>query len=114
MYLKLGRWTDLEHVVERLGGDKTRNPEIHEIHEKEDKRKYHGLHGEHGYEGQILQARGMLARKEFEGARSILEPMVAAQPRSVYPRVILSHVYLQESKDLQAAERMLREIIEMD
>jgi Flp pilus assembly protein TadD len=56
----------------------------------------------------------MLARKEFEAARSILEPMVAAQPGSVYPRIILSHVYLQERKDLESAERVLREIVHLD
>ena len=56
----------------------------------------------------------MLARKEFEAARSILEPMAAAQPGSVYPRIILSHVYLQERKDFESAERVLREIVQLD
>jgi Tfp pilus assembly protein PilF len=56
----------------------------------------------------------MLARKEFEAARWVLEPMVAAQPGSVYPRIILSHVYLQERKDLESAGRVLREIVQLD
>jgi GT2 family glycosyltransferase/Tfp pilus assembly protein PilF len=99
MYLKQARWPELDAVVERLIEEKTNS---------------HGLHGEHGYEGQILQARGMLARKEFEAARSVLEPMVAAQPGSVYPRIILSHVYLQERKDFESAERVLREIVQLD
>jgi GT2 family glycosyltransferase len=102
MYLKQGRWEEMEHIVEGLGGEKTRNHETHELHEKEEA------------EALILQARGMLARKEFEKARSVLEPMATAQPRLVYPRVILSHVYLQEGKDFQAAERVLREIVELD
>jgi glycosyltransferase involved in cell wall biosynthesis len=91
MYLKQGRWKEMEGVMEGLGGENTRN-----------------------YEGQMLRARAMLARKEFEKARLVLEPMVATQPGSVYPRIILSHVYLQEGKDLQAAERVLREIAELD
>src|SRR5260370_42503437 len=62
----------------------------------------------------MLQARGRLARTEFGRARAVLEPMVAAQPHLVYPRLILSHVYLQEGKDLQAAERVLREIVKLD
>jgi tetratricopeptide (TPR) repeat protein len=70
--------------------------------------------GHYEREGQILQARGMLARKEFEAARSILEPMAAAQPGSVYPRIILSHVHLQERKDFESAERVLREIVQLD
>jgi len=99
MYLKQRRWAELEQVVEHLEEEKTAS---------------HGLHGEHGYEGQIIKARGMLARKEFEKARTVLEPMAAALPGAVYPRVILSHAYLQEGRDLPAAERMLREIVELD
>jgi GT2 family glycosyltransferase/Tfp pilus assembly protein PilF len=99
MYLKQGNWAELDEVVQRFIEEKTNS---------------HGLHGEHGYEGRILQARGMLARKEFEAARSIFEPMAAAQPGSVYPRIILSHVYLQEKKDLESAERVLREIVQLD
>jgi len=99
MYLKQGRWEGLEIVVERLKEEKTGNHESHELHE---------------YEGHMLRARGMLARKEFEAARAVLEPMVAGQAQAVYPRVILSHVYLQEGKDLRAAERVLREIVELD
>jgi len=56
----------------------------------------------------------MLARKEFEAARCVLEPMLAAQPETVHPRVILSHVYLQEGQDLQSAERVLREIVQLE
>src|SRR5207245_4109333 len=90
MYLKQQRWPELHGVVDHLKEEKTLNHETHELHEKEDKGLNHGLHGKHGYEGEILQARGMLARKEFEAARSVLEPMVAALPGSVYPRIILS------------------------
>jgi tetratricopeptide (TPR) repeat protein len=114
MYLKQGRWPELDEVVEHLKEEKTLNHETHELHEKEDKALNHGSRGEHGYEGQILQARGMLARKEFEAARSILEPMAAAKPQLVYPRIILSHVYLQERKDFESAERVLREIVQLD
>jgi tetratricopeptide (TPR) repeat protein len=56
MYLKQGRWPELDEVVQKLVDEKTNNRESHESHE---------------YEGRILQARGMLARMEFEAARSV-------------------------------------------
>jgi hypothetical protein len=40
--------------------------------------------------------------------------MVARNPAWVYPRIILSHVLLQEGKDEAAAEQVLREIVELD
>jgi glycosyltransferase involved in cell wall biosynthesis/Flp pilus assembly protein TadD len=67
-----------------------------------------------GAEGAILKARGLLARKDYEPARAILEELGARNPRWVYPRVILSHVLLQEGKDPASAERVLREIVDLD
>jgi tetratricopeptide (TPR) repeat protein len=112
MYLKQGRWPELDEVVERLTTRSVGKCVPTEDHGNE--KVGHGSHGEHGYEGRMLQARGMLARKEFEAARSVLEPMTAAQPEAVHPRAILSHVYLQEGHDLQSAECVLREIVQLD
>jgi tetratricopeptide (TPR) repeat protein len=62
----------------------------------------------------VLRARGHLARQEFAGARGLLEALVARQPQAVHPRIILSHALLQEHRDLAAAERVLRELLELD
>jgi Tfp pilus assembly protein PilF len=56
----------------------------------------------------------MLARKEYEPAKSILREVGARNPAWVYPRIILSHVLLQEGRDEPAAEQVLREIVSMD
>jgi GT2 family glycosyltransferase/Tfp pilus assembly protein PilF len=118
MYLKQGQWPELDGVVERLTTRSVRTCVPTEDRGNEEnaglRTTDYGLLTTDQAEGLILQARGMLARKEFEAARSILEPMVAAQHGSVYPRIILSHVYLQERKDLQSAERVLREIVQLD
>src|SRR5207248_750492 len=65
-------------------------------------------------EGRVLRARGMLARKEYGPAKGILREVAAKNPGWVYPRIILSHVLLQEGQDEAAAEQVLREIVELD
>jgi Tfp pilus assembly protein PilF len=62
----------------------------------------------------VLRARGLLARKEYEPAKAILRDLITKNPAWVYPRIILSHVLLQEGQDEAAAERVLREIVELD
>jgi tetratricopeptide (TPR) repeat protein len=56
----------------------------------------------------------MLAQKEFAGARKMLEKSIADNPLAVRARLILSHVLLQEHQDLPAAERALRQVVELD
>jgi hypothetical protein len=56
----------------------------------------------------------LVARKEFEAAKGILRDLITKNPAWVYPRIILSHVLLQEGQDETAAERVLREIVELD
>jgi tetratricopeptide (TPR) repeat protein len=118
MYLKQGRWPELDGVVERLTTRSVRTCVPTEDRGNEEnaglRTTDYGLLTTDQAEGLILQARGMLARQEFEAARSILEPMAAGQAGSVYPRIILSHVYLQDRKDFQSAERVLREIVQLD
>jgi Tfp pilus assembly protein PilF len=101
LYLAQAKWEQLEETTQRMTEENTSG---------------HGLHGIHGYEaeGQVLRARGMLARKEFEPAKGILHEVVRRNPAWVYPRIILSHVLLQEGKDEIAAEQVLRDTVELD
>ena len=90
VYLTQQRWTDLEQLAARLGGQ--------------------GL----AVEGEVLEARALLARKQFQAARLLLEEVIAGHPEAAYPWVILSHVLLQEGKDWGGAEHVLRQIIHRD
>jgi tetratricopeptide (TPR) repeat protein len=101
LYLAQGKWEQLHDITQRMTEENTSG---------------HGLHGIHGFqeEGQVLRARGMLARKEYEPAKGILRELITRNPAWVYPRIILSHVLLQEAQDETAAERVLREIVELD
>jgi glycosyltransferase involved in cell wall biosynthesis/tetratricopeptide (TPR) repeat protein len=62
----------------------------------------------------LLRARGMMARRDFPGARTLLEAACAASPQAVPPRLVLSHALLQEGRDLQAAESVLREVLRLE
>jgi tetratricopeptide (TPR) repeat protein len=65
-------------------------------------------------EAAVLRARGELARGEHAAARARLEEAIAAAPMALWPRVILSHVLLQEGKDSAGAERALHEVLALD
>jgi tetratricopeptide (TPR) repeat protein len=67
-----------------------------------------------GTEAAVLRARGHLARKEFAAARDVLWQAIARAPAALWPRVILSHVELQEGRDWGAAERALLDVLERD
>jgi GT2 family glycosyltransferase/tetratricopeptide (TPR) repeat protein len=69
--------------------------------------------GDHA-EAKLLRARAHLGQKEFELARALLAELIAQEPRAVFPRLILSHAYLQEGKDWDAAERALRDVLALD
>jgi tetratricopeptide (TPR) repeat protein len=62
-------------------------------------------------EAAVLRARAHLARREFDPAREILRAAVAEHPGELWPRVILSHVLLQEGRDWDAAERALLDVL---
>jgi len=64
-------------------------------------------------DGAVLRARSALTRKEFGAARQLLEETIGRHPRELWPRVLLSHVYLQEGADWQAAESALRAVLEL-
>src|SRR5262249_18032576 len=83
--LAQGRWDELEPIAQRLEAD----PQT-------------------AVDGVVLQARAHLARREFAPARQLLEAARARAPQAVWPRVLLSHVLLQEGRDWQAPPQALR------
>ena len=62
----------------------------------------------------ILRARIRAGRRDFAGARTILEETIAGAPQAVWPRVVLSEVLLQQGADLPAAEHALRSVLQLD
>ena len=64
-------------------------------------------------ESAVLRARGLAAQGRFAEARRLLTEAVARWPESPGPRLVLSHVLLQEGRDLDAAERALRDVLEL-
>jgi tetratricopeptide (TPR) repeat protein len=65
-------------------------------------------------EAAVLRGRAALARREFMAARRCLEQAIAAWPQALGPRVLLSHVLLQEDQDRAAAEQALRDILTLE
>jgi tetratricopeptide (TPR) repeat protein len=65
-------------------------------------------------EAAVLRARGQLARQEFAAARQLLEETIARFPEAVWPRLIRTHVLLQEERDPAAAEGALRDLLARD
>jgi GT2 family glycosyltransferase/Tfp pilus assembly protein PilF len=86
-----GRWPELEDAAQHLGNG-ARLP----------------------MEAAVVRARGHLARREFAAARQELEAAIARDPQALWPRVILTHVLLQEGRDWDAAERALRDVLVLD
>ncbi len=65
-------------------------------------------------EAALFRARALLKQKEFTAARAALEEPLSRNPRALKPRVILSHILLQEGRDPLAAEAALRAILALD
>jgi tetratricopeptide (TPR) repeat protein len=65
-------------------------------------------------EAAVLRGRAELARGDFAAARRRLEATAAEHPEALGPRVILSHVLLQEGRDRDAAERALRDVLALN
>jgi GT2 family glycosyltransferase/Flp pilus assembly protein TadD len=91
LFLSQRRWPEIDQLRIRLTGDP-----------------------EGALEGAVLQARSHLARQEFAEAKKLLVEVIGHQPRALYPHVILSHVLLQEGKDLTGAEEALRDVLALD
>jgi hypothetical protein len=64
-------------------------------------------------EGAVLRARGFLARRQFIEARRQLEETIHNAPHALWPRVVLTHVLLQEGRDWRSAEQSLRDVLEL-
>jgi tetratricopeptide (TPR) repeat protein len=91
IYLAQGRWHDLPGVERQLQGN---------------------VEGE--LQASLLRARALLGRKEFAAARDLVQGVIARNAGRVEPRVLLSHVSLQEGRDWKAAETALLAILELD
>jgi hypothetical protein len=85
------RWPDLERLLARLEA----RPET-------------------ATEAAVLRARRHLAAREFAAAREVLGAAITRRPEALWPRVILTHVLLQEGRDWEAAERALRDVLALD
>jgi hypothetical protein len=71
--LEQARWPELQQIIGQLRG---------------------GLQAP--LEAAVLQARLQLAQKDFAAALELLRATIADHPRALWPRVILSHVLLQD------------------
>jgi glycosyltransferase involved in cell wall biosynthesis len=91
LYLAGHRWDELDVAILRLRG----GPQTDE-------------------ESAIFKARALLKQKKFDAARAALEQPLARNPAALKPRVILSHILLQEGRDNRAAEAALRAILAID
>jgi tetratricopeptide (TPR) repeat protein len=90
-YLSQQRWADLEDAAEGLA--RTNGGAVQAI---------------------VSRARCHLARREFAEAKSLLAEAIAGDPTALRPRLLLSHVLLQENADPQAAEQALLNVLELD
>jgi glycosyltransferase involved in cell wall biosynthesis/predicted Zn-dependent protease len=91
LYLHQQRWADVDKLAGRLSDD-PREP----------------------FEGRLLQARSLLARRRFSEARELVHAVIHQYPQAVRPRLVLTHVLLQEERDLEAAEQALRDVLALD
>jgi tetratricopeptide (TPR) repeat protein len=91
LYLGQRRWAELETVVGKLEEERPKSADA-----------------------AVLRARRHLAHREFAAARRILDVAILQEPQAVWPRVILSHVLLQEGQDWAAAEQALRNVLAVD
>ena len=91
LYIVVKRWQQFDEVLHRL----------ERLNGNED-------------ECAMLRIRAQLARREFADAKVRLETVMTERPRELWPRVIYSHVWLQEGLDPFAAERALLSILELE
>jgi tetratricopeptide (TPR) repeat protein len=91
LYVSQGRWMELEWVAQQLANQRAG-----------------------GLDAAVTRARGHLARKEFALAKGLLRHAIGMAPRALRPRVLLSHVFLQEDEDLDLAEKALADVLVID
>jgi tetratricopeptide (TPR) repeat protein len=64
--------------------------------------------------GAILEARSLLARRDFAGAYRLLDPIGTRFPHELTIWLILANALLAEGKDLDRTEEILQKILELD
>jgi len=111
LYLAKARWEELEGVARRL--EAPYQPEA-QAREQTGTPSLALRVGVGRTEAQVLRGRGCLARQEFAEARGRLEAAVQMAPHAVLPRAFLTHVLLQEDKDLPAPELALRGLVTLE
>jgi tetratricopeptide (TPR) repeat protein len=65
-------------------------------------------------EAGLLRGHALLARRDFTAARQLAESLVAQHPRTVKARELFSYALLQEGRDSEAAEKALRDVLQLD
>lgn len=91
LYLRSERWPELEYFLQKLEENGLNPAKV-------------------GW----LRARGQVQRGEIAAARRTLAGVVVQDSSALGPRVLLSQVLLQEGRDWVAAERALRDVLEID
>ena len=94
MYLQWGEWSAVERIGRGLEDPAATDPPGRVL-------------------AVALRARLHMARREPTAARTVLEAAVSELPEEALLWVLLSHALLQEDKDLGAAERALRRVLEL-
>jgi tetratricopeptide (TPR) repeat protein len=90
-YLVQKRWADLEQVAEALAQNSAG-----------------------AIQASVTRARGHLAQEEYSEAKALLTKVIARDASALRPRLLLSHVLLQEGADPDAAEKALLAVLELD
>ncbi len=62
----------------------------------------------------LFRSRFHLKKQEFGIARRLAHDAIALAPTALGPRLVMSHVLLQEGQDWQAAARALRDVLALD
>ncbi|MCS6850303.1 MAG: glycosyltransferase [Gemmataceae bacterium] len=91
IWVKQGREGELVQTVQRLEADpKHRIPAL------------------------LLRSRWLRANRRFDEARQLLQQAIAREPHNLGLRVALSHVYMEEGRDLPATIQALRDVLAIE
>jgi tetratricopeptide (TPR) repeat protein len=88
LLLRQERWAELEQTLETLSNDPR-----------------------HFVQAAVLRSQIHRQRRDFATSRQWLEQAIAAAPRALMPRVAMSHLLLEEGRDLLAAERAVLDVL---
>jgi tetratricopeptide (TPR) repeat protein len=91
LYLREGRWQELEDVLARLQADPATQ-----------------------VQAAVLLAQKHLALQDYPAAHRLADEAIAADPRAPGPRIVLSRVLLAEGSDRAVIAQALREVLALD